>query len=574
MPATKPKQCSNFATLVNFDRYLVNKLAKSHGVKIEIEKLKPIGSAPTTGFPNWVKKKRRRAMQSQHRHQGRPMTWGVLFMFTLPDWSDLSSREKIYYEKKLTRALDHGAVGILIWHNKRLFKTHDLNLLLAPFSVIGQQVVPRRDSQYSEWQRLRRVSDQAIDRINRRRRALHQREIDTMAQLQARNRAASKRKSLAATLADSQLLQDLLAGRSRPNPPNATGWLKTVRAYLLIHKITITHATPNLVLTVTGPQIKGHTFSLVKLIGEAKEIIRLRNQPKTVATKTTTVSASAQLPAPKPGHPAKPATATGPTASVKPAVKPVETPPVTNAVGPAPSATKSSARKKLVPTMTALAVIEAMIQHSPSPQFGPLKNEDDFQLRLQRAGFTFANEPNGQYRIGGNEGQTLLVGEEFVVLAQRQLLQHVLYAQGHYLGKPPTIPDFEAYNDSQKHTAKWNVMPFGALWIKAHEVCADVKISEKWQEKLGLERINSNVSLHGSVMLNLADQLTKAQLDPWQIFTLLQIHCGASLGLGFGLLNEEVGATKEFLSLRSNLQELYQDSTTTKKSYGYGDEGS
>ena len=571
MPATKPKQCSNFATLVNFNHYLVNKLAKSHGVKIEIEKLKPVGSAPTTGFPNWVKKKRRRAMQSQHRHQGRPMTCGVLFMFTLPDGSDLSSREKVYYEKKLTRALDHGAVGILIWHNKRLFKTHDLNLLLAPFSVIGQQVVPRRDSQYSEWQRLRRVSDQAIDRINRRRRALHQREIDTMAQLQARNRAASKRKSLAATLADCPFVRDLLAGRLHPQPPNAIGWLKAVRDSLRIRKIEITHAAPNLVLTVTGPRVKAHKFSLVKLIGEAKEIIRLRNvaqnQPKTVATKTTTVSASAQLPAPKPGHPAKPATATGPTDVVKPAVKPIETPPLTNAVVPAPIATKPSARKKLVP-LSALAVIEAMIQHTPSPQFDPLKNEEDLQLRLQRAGFTFANEPNGQYRIGGNEGQTLLVGEEFVVLAQRQLLQHVLYAQGHYLDTP-TIPDFEAYNDSQKHTAKWNVMPFGALWVKAHEVCADVKISEKWQKELWLERINSNVSLHGSVMLNLTDQLTKAQLDPWQIFTLLQIHCGASLGLGFGLLTEEVEATKEFLSRRSNLDPIDHTSTQAKEAANY-----
>ena len=139
----------------------------------------------------------------------------------------------------------------------------------------------------------------------------------------------------------------------------------------------------------------------------------------------------------------------------------------------------------------------------------------------------------------------------FARLCQRQILLKTLASAGDIL-RPVQPPEFESYNARSKYrdTARWNVPPYGEFWNRAHDVCTNITIATSLQKHIAAtaQTIGDKKRVGA-----LRSRLKRNGFNPWEVFVLLQAHCGSAAHLGDWLLDKQVEDSLEFMEIQDLL---------------------
>ena len=282
----------DFATLRQKARYVKNERTKSHKDKVKINGLQAWNQAPTQRYAEWVKEQHKRWKKKPRR--GRPVSWGTWYIFTFPDQTNLAPAEKQQYAQELIDNLDAGSSGIMVWHDKFLTKAHDLNLLVSPFAREGELLRPRRDSGICEYDRLQCVSDQLVERLNQQRAISQILPIETISEVQERERLQKKRKTVAEVLAESPQLKSLLTDEDHGQQHTLDKYRAQLEQSLKDAGHAVASWDPRTwKAAIQRPGLpEPQTFEMVHILGEAVELIRVqqRSRPQSVVNRPAPVS--------------------------------------------------------------------------------------------------------------------------------------------------------------------------------------------------------------------------------------------------------------------------------------------
>jgi hypothetical protein len=201
--------------------------------------------------------------------------------------------------------------------------------------------------------------------------------------------------------------------------------------------------------------------------------------------------------------------------------------------------------------LTSLVIIAQMLHRSNTSR-SPIRDVEDLQQRLHLSGYAFQFTDDGQLHFTDAHGQQLRVeADAFARLCQRQILLKTLASAGDILS-PVQPPEFESYNARSKYrdTARWNVPPYGEFWNRVHDVCTNITTAHSLQK-----HITATAKTIGDKKRvgQIRSRLKQNGVDPWEVFVLLQAHCGSAAHLGDWMLGKHVEESLEFMEIQDLL---------------------